>query len=489
MTYNRPYETTTALREQLYDRLGRVLAVADREGKRLVPLATSLSGSAIEDRYHERTRIQDRVVGDEFECVRHCAGTHIHFEQLPGREVDQLNVLTAADPALALVNSSPYFQGRRLSAGARSEIYRWKAYDSLPHQGQLWPYAEDSETWATRLERRYEEFVSDSTRPTVARRRGCYENIYLWGIPPPSMAAIDLDGVTKTFDDVEALRGVDMKVEEGEIFGFLGPNGAGKTTTIDVLLDFVRPTDGTATVLGRDVREESRAIRERTGVLPEGFDVYGRLTGRQHFEFVREAKDADADPDAVRERVGLDAEDFERKAGGYSKGMKQRLVLGMALVGEPDLLILDEPSTGLDPNGARRMREIVREERDRGATVFFSSHILGQVESVCDRVAILQQGEIVAVDTVEGLRDSMGAETVLTVTLAQPVEGVVGAAESVDGVESARTSGEQVVVQCAGDVKMDVLTAVEAAGGDVEDFDTDEASLDELFAAYTEDNE
>jgi ABC-2 type transport system ATP-binding protein len=303
------------------------------------------------------------------------------------------------------------------------------------------------------------------------------------------MAAIELDGVTKRFGDVEALRGVDMEVREGEIFGFLGPNGAGKTTTIDVLLDFVRPTAGSATVLGHDVHEESRAIRERTGVLPEGFDVYGRLTGRQHVEFVSEAKGADADPDAVCERVGLDPEDFDRKASGYSKGMKQRLVLGMALVGEPDLLILDEPSTGLDPNGARRMREIVREERERGATVFFSSHILGQVESVCDRVAILEDGEVVAVDTVEGLRDSLGAETVLTVNLAESVDGVVAAVEGVAGVESARASGATVIVQCSDDVKMEVLSAIEDAGGNVENFDTEEASLDELFAAYTEDDE
>jgi len=157
-----PCETTAQLREQLYDRLDSVLAVADSEGKKLVPLATPLYGSGIEDRVHERTRIQDRVVGDEFECVRHCAGTHIHFEQQPGREIDQLNVLTAADPALALVNSSPYFQGGRLAAGARSEIYRWRAYDSLPNQGQLWPYAEDREGWATRLQRRYEEFVTEA---------------------------------------------------------------------------------------------------------------------------------------------------------------------------------------------------------------------------------------------------------------------------------------------------------------------------------------
>jgi ABC-2 type transport system ATP-binding protein len=300
------------------------------------------------------------------------------------------------------------------------------------------------------------------------------------------MAAIELENVTKTFGDVTALRGVDMEVREGEIFGFLGPNGAGKSTTINVLLDFVRPTTGTATVLGHDAQDEPRAIRQRTGVLPEGFDIYERLNGRQHLRFVAEAKDAAVDSDALADRVGLTADELDRKAGGYSKGMKQRLVLGMALIGDPDLLILDEPSTGLDPNGARRMREIVREERDRGTTVFFSSHILGQVESVCDRVAILQGGEVVATDTVEGLREAVDAETVMTVTLAAAVDGTVEAVRGVEKVESVRADGSTLTVQCTGDVKMDVLTAIENAGGQVENFETQEASLDELFASYTE---
>jgi len=300
------------------------------------------------------------------------------------------------------------------------------------------------------------------------------------------MTAIELDGVRKEFGDVAALRGVDMTVEDGEVFGFLGPNGAGKTTTIDILLDFVRPSSGTATVLGMDAQADSRAIRERTGVLPEGFDIYDRLTGRQHIEFVAEAKDADPDADALLDRVGLDHEDATRKAGGYSKGMKQRLVLAMALIGDPDLLILDEPSTGLDPNGARRMREIVREERERGATVFFSSHILGQVEAVCDRVAILQDGEVVAIDDIDGLREAAEAGTTLTVELASPVDDLEDAVGGVAGVESVAVDGSTVTVGCAEDAKMDVLSAIEDAGGTVENFETEAASLDDLFAAYTE---
>jgi ABC-2 type transport system ATP-binding protein len=304
------------------------------------------------------------------------------------------------------------------------------------------------------------------------------------------MPAIELDGLTKRFDDVTALRGVDMTVEDGDVFGFLGPNGAGKTTTIDIILDFVRPTAGAATVLGMDAREDSEAIRERLGVLPEGFDLYDRLTGRQHLEFVAEAKDAELDVTETLDRVGLELEDAERKTAGYSRGMKQRLVLGMALVGEPDLLILDEPSSGLDPNGARRMREIVREENERGATVFFSSHILGQVEAVCDEVAILQDGQIVAEDSVEGLREATDTGTTLVVSVASDdLEPAADAARGLAVVDGATVEGDDLVVSCEGDAKMDVLTAIEDAGVAVDDFETREASLEDLFAAYTGDGE
>jgi ABC-2 type transport system ATP-binding protein len=300
------------------------------------------------------------------------------------------------------------------------------------------------------------------------------------------MAAIELDGVTKRFGDVVALRDLDLAVEDGEIYGFLGPNGAGKSTTINVLLDFVRPTGGSASVLGMDAQADSRAIRERVGVLPEGFDVYDRLTGRQHVAFAADSKDADADPGVVLDRVGI-ADAADRKAGGYSKGMKQRLALGMALVGDPDLLVLDEPSTGLDPNGAREMRDVVREERDRGATVFFSSHILGQVEAVCDRVGILRDGELVAEDSIEGLRDATEAEATLRVEVDAVPDGALDAVRAVDGVSSASTDGTTLTVGVSDAAKTEVLAAIEDAGATVEDFSTEEASLEDLFASYTED--
>jgi len=312
------------------------------------------------------------------------------------------------------------------------------------------------------------------------------------------MVAIECDGLRKEFGAVTALGGVDLAVEEGEIFGFLGPNGAGKSTTIDVLLDFVRPTAGSATVLGHDAQAESAAVRQRTGVLPEGFEVYDRLTARQHVRFAAESKGVrdETDPVALLERVGL-AEAADRQAGGFSKGMGQRLALAMALVGDPDLLILDEPTAGLDPNGARQLRELIRTERDRGATVFFSSHVLGQVEAVCDRVAILQDGRVAAVERVDDLRTEMGADTTLEVTVERLPDDALAAARAVDGVETVTAepdaggsdgdaAGPTVAVACRPGAKLAALNALADNGAPVADFATTDTSLEDVFVAFTE---
>lgn len=165
-----PCETTTQLRAELFERVGRVLERAGALGKGLVPLATPLNAGAVRDLPSERTRVQEQVVGDDFEYVRHCAGTHIHVEQLPGRVTDQINALIALDPAFALVNSAPHFEGEYLAAGARSELYRRMAYDDVSHQGRLWRYATDTDEWTRRLERRYEEFLTAALEAGVDRR-------------------------------------------------------------------------------------------------------------------------------------------------------------------------------------------------------------------------------------------------------------------------------------------------------------------------------
>ena len=300
------------------------------------------------------------------------------------------------------------------------------------------------------------------------------------------MTAIAVDSLTKEYDTVTALDRVSLDVEEGEIFGFLGPNGAGKSTLINLLLDFARPTAGSARIFGKDCQTDGVQAREHLGVVPEGYSVFDRLTGRKHVEYATRSKDADADAVELLDRVGL-RDVAERTASEYSKGMKQRLVLAMALAGDPDLLLLDEPTTGLDPNGAAEMRRVLRQENERGATIFFSSHILEQVEAVCDRVGILQNGQLVAVDTIEGLRESIGGGTKLVIAPDDLTTDAVQSVRAITGVDDAQVlEGPTLEVTCANDTKMDVLLELDNAGVEVVNLRTEEASLEDMFVAYTQ---
>ncbi|MFB6157449.1 MAG: ABC transporter ATP-binding protein [Haloferacaceae archaeon] len=298
------------------------------------------------------------------------------------------------------------------------------------------------------------------------------------------MSAVALDSVSKTYGSVTAVDDLSLSVEEGEVFGFLGPNGAGKSTTINLMLDFASPDSGAISVFGHDAQRESLAIRRRSGLLLEGYGAYPELTGREHVAHAVETKGADDDPDTLLNRVGLDAAD--RRAGTYSKGMRQRMAIAVALVGAPDLLVLDEPSTGLDPNGARKLREIVREESARGATVFFSSHILEQVEAVADRIGILRDGRLSAVGQVDALRDELGAGTTVEIRVSEVPDDLHSRLESVAGVRDVQADDGTVRVACdGGEAKLRALK-VTADAGVYRDFRLRETSLGDVFSAYTE---
>jgi ABC-2 type transport system ATP-binding protein len=195
-----------------------------------------------------------------------------------------------------------------------------------------------------------------------------------------------------------AVKGLTLAVQRGEVFGFLGPNGAGKTSTMNVLLGFVRPTAGSAKIFGVDVREPKS--RERIGYLPELTYYYRFLTIEELLRFYAKIfriprDEADKRIDELIKLLEMDHA-RKRQIKTYSKGMQQRAGLAQALVNDPDLLILDEPTSGLDPLGRMQVRSIIQRLKDKGKTVFFSSHELGEVESVCDRVAIMNQGELKA---------------------------------------------------------------------------------------------
>ena len=202
-----------------------------------------------------------------------------------------------------------------------------------------------------------------------------------------------------------ALHGLDLEVRAGEVFGFLGPNGAGKTTTMNVLLGFIPPGSGAASLFGIDVRQP--IARQRIGYLPELTYYYKFLTGEELLRFYAKIfglPRAETDQRIAQLLNLVELESAARRPiKSYSKGMQQRIGIAQSLINNPDLLILDEPTSGLDPLGRMKVREIIQRLKNEGKTVFFSSHELGEVETVCDRVAIIHQGELKAVGTVAGI--------------------------------------------------------------------------------------
>ena len=216
--------------------------------------------------------------------------------------------------------------------------------------------------------------------------------------------AIEIRGLRKTFGDFTAVADIDLPVLTGEVFGFLGPNGAGKTTTIGMLLGLIHPTAGTIKVLGKTVTPHKTQVLKRVGALMGAPAFVPYLSAEKNLKLVAKLyPQVDQKRiNAVIELVNLDHAG-KRKAAKFSMGMKQRLGLAAALLHKPDLVILDEPSSGLDPNGQREFRTVIRRLADQGVTVFLSSHGLAEVEAICDRVAVLNAGKIVALDAVATL--------------------------------------------------------------------------------------
>ncbi len=283
-----------------------------------------------------------------------------------------------------------------------------------------------------------------------------------------------------------AVDGLHLTVPEGSVFGFLGPNGSGKTTTIRMLMGLIEPTSGTARVLGRPMPRSARAVLPHVGALIEGPALYGFLSGRDNL-LRYDAADPTADPRTRRarvaaalDRVGLTAA-AGKKAKAYSLGMKQRLGLAAALLQPRRLLVLDEPTNGLDPQGMREIRTLVRELAFDGTTVFLSSHLLDEIEQVCTHAAVMARGRLVTQGPVADL--AAGARGRLVVTTPDPVDAArvlkeQGVADVV--VEEERVSGEAPERDLA-----EVSAALVNAGVRVRGFGVERASLEDAFVALT----
>jgi ABC-2 type transport system ATP-binding protein len=233
----------------------------------------------------------------------------------------------------------------------------------------------------------------------------------------PSDAVLSVRNVTKVIRGREIIKGISFEVYAGEVFGFLGPNGAGKTTTIRMLVDLIKPTSGTIEVGGVDVHRNHNQAMKQVGCIVENPELYSYLTGWENLEHFGRMI-----PGVTRERireaaeiVGMDKR-IHDKVKTYSLGMRQRLGIAQALLGRPRLLILDEPTNGLDPQGIKEMRRFIRRLAEAGLSVFVSSHLLSEIQLMCDRVAIISQGRVLAVGRVEELLEQLGQRVVWTLS-------------------------------------------------------------------------
>jgi ABC-2 type transport system ATP-binding protein len=287
---------------------------------------------------------------------------------------------------------------------------------------------------------------------------------------------IKTQSLTKTYGKARGIEKLDLRVKRGEIFGFLGPNGAGKTTAIRTLLDIIHPTRGTALVLGLEPRKDGEKIRRRMGYLPGELALYPGLTGREVLDYSSHLRGG-VPPAEVDRLAKLLEIDLGRPIRAYSRGNRQKVGLILALMHKPELVILDEPTSGLDPLIQQVFYDLLEEVRKDGRTVFFSSHILPEVERLCDRVGILREGKLAAVETISGLKQKAIRRIDFIFENPVPVESF----RSINGVTEVRSSGSTLSLVVQGNLDS-LIKAV--ARFPLRNIVTYEPNLEEFFLAF-----
>ncbi|RJX45207.1 ABC transporter ATP-binding protein [Halonotius aquaticus] len=285
---------------------------------------------------------------------------------------------------------------------------------------------------------------------------------------------IEVSGLRKTYGDFAAVVGSEFEIDRGEIFGVVGPNGAGKTTTLKMLAGLIEPTSGTATVAGYDAGDPE--MRHQLGFLPEESPLYEDMTARSYLRFFADLYDVPREVASERIESTLDRLDLDyrdRRLGDVSKGMKRKVAIARSLVNDPDVLIYDEPASGLDPLTTNSVLEFTEELREDDKTVIFSAHNLYHVESVCDRVVIMNEGRIIARGSVADIREQYGETTYH-----------VYSDTALDGTDPTADGRHRAVVETMAEVEA-IQAAATDAGGSVTDIRTDEPSLESIFLELT----
>lgn len=309
----------------------------------------------------------------------------------------------------------------------------------------------------------------------------------------PQMNMIEVEGLTKRFGRFSAVDHVSFQVEKGLIFGFLGPNGAGKTTTIRMLCTLLRPTEGNARVAGFDVVKQQGKVREHIGLVAEKIILYDQLTAAENLTLFGRLNNLPEKE--IREQINrwlgrLHMEQWSRhQVGTFSTGMKQRINIARALLHHPDVLILDEPTLGLDPQTTRAIHEFISELAGEGITVVLTTHDMAEAQSLCQRIAIIDKARIVAVDTTSGLKRLLSGEhtRIIDVEIPNLGESVLSRLKELDAVASvAQTDTYRVRIQAEGaNAVGEIVAAINSAGGQIQAINTVEPNLEDVFLHLT----
>lgn len=292
---------------------------------------------------------------------------------------------------------------------------------------------------------------------------------------------IKTDSLTKAYDGVKAVDDLNLVVEKGEVFGFIGPNGAGKTTTIGMMVGLIEPSAGTCLVGGVDATRNPREAKRITGYMPDGVGFYGNLSAAQNLKFFSQfygMKDA-----AAEKRIGellayVGLNKVEKPVGTYSRGMKQRLGLAQALLNDPEIVFLDEPTNGLDPQGVIRFRDAIKDLSREGKTIFFSSHILDEVRHVCDTIGIISRGKLVVKGTQEEVRKKMSKDN--TVTIIVKVQGAMPRLSDPRILDAQYLDGSA-IIKADADIRFSISDELYRNGLRITEMRLEEKTLEEVF--------
>jgi len=303
-------------------------------------------------------------------------------------------------------------------------------------------------------------------------------------------AVVETHDLTKVYGQLTAVDRLNLRIQEGEVFGFLGPNGAGKTTTILMLLGLTEPTAGKAEVCGLSPTRDPLKVKRMVGYFPEKIGFYNDLTARQNLRYTGSLNGVaegglDKKIEGLLEKVGL-GEVKDRQVGKYSRGMKQRLGIADVLMKDPSVVILDEPTSGIDPQGIEQILQLIGDMAKQHITVVLSSHQLHQVQRVCTRVGILAKGKLVAQGSVDKLgREALGGGAYrIEVQLAQEEPKLVELLEKVPGVTSVQATGRSLSINCARDLRPQIAKVVVDSGSLLEEMKVEKYGLEEIYMKY-----